>query len=286
MMKGQTLFSFDDATSSYATCWDVNGLTLDGNSTANDVSYQWYVSNVSVGSGFSKYSGSGSTNPSIGITSNSVTRYYKRTRRFTIAGGALDSAESIITIYALPTISGTLSVCKGATRTLTGSGESGTWLSGDNSILTVSSTGVVLGVSDGTTTVTYTDANNCSISVNFTVNDLPTVNAGTDQSICAGNSVALSATYASGTSISWNNNVSNNIAFTPTSTATYTVVGVDGNGCIATDEVQVTLLPLPTISGNTTVCVNSTITLTGSGAPSTTTPWLSSNTNEIGRAHV
>ena len=45
-------------------------------------------------------------------------------------------------------------------------------------MLTISSTGVVTGVSDGTTTVTYTDANSCSISVNFTVNDLPTVSAG------------------------------------------------------------------------------------------------------------
>ncbi len=279
VVKGQTVVTFSDATSTHATCWDASGLTLSGNTTTNDVSYQWYVSNVSSGSGFSKYSGSGATNSSIGITSNSVTRYYKRARRFTNSGGTLDSAVSIVTVHALPTISGTLSVCKGATRTLTGRGEAGTWLSGDNSVLTISSTGVVTGVSDGTTTVTYTDANSCSISINFTVNDLPTVSAGTDQSICTGSSVSLSATYASGTSISWNNSVSNNVAFSPTSTATYTVVGVDGNGCIATDEVQVTVLPLPTISGSSTVCVNATITLTGSGSPSTSTPWVSSSTN-------
>ena len=143
MVKGQTVVTFSDATSTHATCWDASGLTLSGNTTTNDVSYQWYVSNVSSGSGFSKYSGSGATNSSIGITSNSVTRYYKRARRFTNSGGTLDSAVSIVTVHALPTISGTLSVCKGATRTLTGSGESGTWLSGDNSVLTISSTGVV-----------------------------------------------------------------------------------------------------------------------------------------------
>ncbi|MDA9792807.1 Ig-like domain-containing protein, partial [Schleiferiaceae bacterium] len=256
------------------TCWDVSGVTLTGNTNVADLSYQWYVSNVSSGSGFSKYTGSGSTSASIGITSNSVTRYYRRSRVYT-SGSTTDSNIAIITVYALPTISGTLSVCKGLTRTLTGSGESGTW-SSDNASATVSSTGVVTGVSAGTANITYTDGNNCSVTESFTVHPLPTVSAGTDQTTCLGESVSLSATVDAGTSFSWNNSVSNNVAFSPSSTNTYTVVGVDGNGCIATDEVQVTVLPLPTISGGSTVCVGTTITLTGSGSPSTSTPWESS----------
>ena len=279
--SGQTLVTFTDGNGTPTTssqCWDASGITLDGNTSSADLSYQWYVSNVSSGSGFSKYTGSGSTSASIGISSNSVTRYYRRSRIYT-SGSTTDSNIATITIHALPTISGTLSVCKGLTRTLTGSGESGTWVSGDTDILTISSSGVVTGVSDGITTVTYTDGNNCSVTVNFTVNALPTVNAGADQSICLGGSVSLSATVLTGTSFSWNNSVSNNVAFSPASTNTYTVVGVDGNGCIATDEVQVTVLPLPTISGGSTVCVGTTVTLTGSGTPSTSTPWVSSNTN-------
>ena len=276
--SGQTVVTFTDGNGTPTTsskCWDASGITLDGNSSSADLSYQWYVSNVSSGSGFSKYTGSGSTSASIGISSNSVTRYYRRSRIYT-SGSTTDSNIAIITIHALPTISGTLSVCKGLTRTLTGSGESGTWVSGDTDILTISSSGVVTGILGGTTTVTYTDGNNCSVSVNFTVNTLPTVNAGADQAICSGESVSLSATVDAGTSFSWNNSVSNNVAFSPSSTNTYTVVGVDGNGCIATDEVQVTVLPLPTISGGSTVCVGTTVTLTGSGTPSTSTPWESS----------
>ncbi len=46
--------------------------------------------------------------------------------------------------------------------------------------------GVVTGVSAGTTNITYTDGNNCSVTESFTVNDLPTVSAGADQSICLG----------------------------------------------------------------------------------------------------
>jgi uncharacterized protein YjdB len=158
------------------TCWDVSGVTLTGNTSVADLSYQWYVSNVSSGSGFSKYTGSGSTSASIGITSNSVTRYYRRSRVYT-SGSTTDSNIAIITVYALPTISGTLSVCKGLTRTLTGSGESGTW-SSDNASATVSSTGVVTGVSAGTANITYTDGNNCSVTESFTVHPLPTVSAG------------------------------------------------------------------------------------------------------------
>ena len=220
--SGQTVVTFTDGNGTPTTssqCWDASGITLSGNTNSADLSYQWYVSNVSSGSGFSKYTGSGSTSASIVISSNSVTRYYRRSRIYT-SGSTTDSNVAIITIHALPTISGTLSVCKGLTRNLTGSGESGTWASGDTDILTISSSGVVTGVSDGTTTVTYTDGNNCSVSVNFTVNILPTVNAGADQSTCLGESVSLSATVGTGTSFSWNNSVSHNVALSPSSTNT------------------------------------------------------------------
>ena len=278
--SGQTVAPFSDATASHAVCWNVSGITLDGNTTSSDITYQWYVSSASAGSGFSKHTGTGAQSSSLGITSNSVTRYYRRSRVFT-SGSTTDSAISIITLHALPTISGTLSVCEGLTRTLTGSGVSGTWSSGDTDILTISSTGVVTGVGDGTTTITYTDGNYCSVTVNFTVNSLPSVSAGADQSVCTGETVSLSATYNSATtSISWNNSVQNNVAFAPSSTTTYTVVGVDGNGCIATDEVEVTLFLLPIISGGSSVCVDATITLTGSGTPAASNAWVSSNSTK------
>jgi hypothetical protein len=94
-------------------------------------------------------------------------------------------------------------------------------------------------ISTATYTVTGTDANNCTNTdqVTVTVNPLPTVNAGNDQTVCSGTAVTLSGSGAN--TYSWNNSVSNGVAFTPASTTTYTVTGTDVNGCVNTDDVTV-----------------------------------------------
>ena len=70
-----------------------------------------------------------------------------------------------------------------------------------------------------------------------------------------------SVTYA------WDSGVTDGIAFTPTTTATYTVTGTDANGCTATDAVDVTVNALPTVDAGTdqTVCSGTAVTLTASG---------------------
>jgi hypothetical protein len=65
------------------------------------------------------------------------------------------------------------------------------------------------------------------------------VSAGMDQTICAGYPVTLSATGA--ITYAWSNNVTNGVAFNPSTTATYAVSGTDANGCVASDEVLVTV---------------------------------------------
>lgn len=77
----------------------------------------------------------------------------------------------------------------------------------------------------------------------ISVNNLPTVNAGVDQTICAGTSVILAGSGA--TSYTWNNAVVNNTSFVPSTTTTYTVTGTAANGCSATDQVLVTVNPIP-----------------------------------------
>ena len=64
-----------------------------------------------------------------------------------------------------------------------------------------------------------------------------------DQVICAGESIVLYATGA--ITYSWDNNVTNNIPFTPSNTTTYTVTGTGSNGCTAQDAVNVTVNALP-----------------------------------------
>src|SRR5206468_3449659 len=83
-----------------------------------------------------------------------------------------------LTVNALPAITGTLSVCVGSTTQLAGSGTaaaSNPWVSATPAVATVNSTGLVTGVAAGTSVITYTNNNGCSITATVTVNALPTI---------------------------------------------------------------------------------------------------------------
>ena len=82
----------------------------------------------------------------------------------------------------------------------------------------------------------------------ITVNDLPTVDAGSDQTVCNGDNVTLSGSGAS--TYAWDNGVTNNTAFLPTTTTTYTVTGTDANGCQNTDQVTISLTAGNTVTVN------------------------------------
>jgi LysM repeat protein len=123
-----------------------------------------------------------------------------------------------------------------------------------------------------TYTVNATDTNGCigTATYNVTVNSLPSINAGVDQTICAGGSVTLSASGGNTGSYVWSSSINNNQVFTPSTTATYTVTGTDSNGCSNTDQVIVTVNPIPlnptVTSSSITYCQNQSVNaLTASG---------------------
>ncbi len=128
-----------------------------------------------------------------------------------------------------------------------------------------------------TYTVTGTAANGCSSSYTqtVTVNPKPTVSAiaTPDSIICVGNSVTLSGAGAN--TYLWTGGVTNAQAFSPASTATYTVIGTDGNGCantaIKTVIVNSSFNVVPTATA-TTICAGSLTTLSATGA--TTYNWM------------
>src|SRR5690606_9077146 len=62
---------------------------------------------------------------------------------------------------------------------------------------------------------------------------------------CAGEPIVLSGAGAN--TYVWDNGVINGQPFSPTVTTTYTVVGTDINGCQDTDQVTVTVIPIPTV---------------------------------------
>lgn len=111
---------------------------------------------------------------------------------------------------------------------------------------TSQATGTFNNLSAATYNVVVADANGCEATQTVILNttSAPNVNAGADITICAGETVTLTATGA--TTYSWTNGVNNGVAFTPTTTTTYTVTGTDAAGCTNTDVVTVTVVPIPT----------------------------------------
>jgi len=128
-----------------------------------------------------------------------------------------------------------------------------------------------------TTTTYYVQDSTCVASatrkaVLVTVNPLPTVTANANSStVCAGTKVTL--TGGGATSYTWSGGVANGVAFTPTTTTTYTVTGTDGNNCTNIATKKVTVNPLPSV---TTHLNGVTITANQSGA---VYQWLNCNTN-------
>ena len=126
---------------------------------------------------------------------------------------------------------------------------------------------------------TYTYQVNVSNGVGCTNTDaatltvwaLPNVNAGVDQTICNASPVILAGSGA--LSYAWNNSVTNATPFFPSSTATYTVVGTDVNGCQNQDQVVVNVLPQPIVLGglDQTICAGTPIILNASTTSATPT---------------
>ncbi|MCG8576148.1 MAG: T9SS type A sorting domain-containing protein, partial [Flavobacteriales bacterium] len=83
----------------------------------------------------------------------------------------------------------------------------------------------------------------CPFSVDIVVFALPTVDAGMDQDVCEGDSTMLSGT-GTATDWSWDGGITNGVNFMPSAgTTTYTLTGtIDSTGCMATDEVDVTVI--------------------------------------------
>lgn len=109
-----------------------------------------------------------------------------------------------VTVTNLPTITGTSIVCIGSTTQLLGSGTSASsnpWVSATPSVATVSSTGVITGLTAGTSIITFTNSNGCKTSQLVTVNPIlvPSVSiTANNATICAGTNVVLKANPENG----------------------------------------------------------------------------------------
>ncbi len=192
--------------------------------------------------------------------------------------GCSATAQTTVTVNANPiaTASADSSLCAGATLNLiSGGGTNYSW-SGPNSFSSSTQDTSITNVTTaagGLYTVTVADNNGCSATayVNVTVNSLPVAYAGSDTAVCSGRSVNLFA--SGGTIYAWspatglsNASVQNPVA-TPSSTTIYTVTVTNSNSCSATDNVTITVHPLPVANaGNDqSICHGDTAMLSATG---------------------
>ena len=128
--------------------------------------------------------------------------------------------------------------------TITGT-QGGTLTSGPGLSLNPTTGAIDLSNSNiGAYLVTYTTAAAVCPGIatyNLAISPSPDVDAGSDLTVCLGNSVILDASGAS--SYVWSTNTSNGMSYQPpVGINEYIVVGTNGAGCVGTDTLQITVL--------------------------------------------
>ena len=196
------------------------------------------------------------------------------------AGDFWNNAAPVTICEQPAAITGTLSVCGGATTTLSDATSGGTWSSVSPGIGSVSTSGVVTGTSVGSTAISYTTS--CgSVGAVVTVNSVPSSITG-PSSVCTGGTITLNDASSGG---SWSS-ASPTIATASVGgglTSTITGVSTTGGtsvisytfpatGCAASATVTVYPSPGP-IAGTFVLCQGVTTTLTD---PPISGTWTSS----------
>jgi gliding motility-associated-like protein len=188
----------------------------------------------------------------------------------TNVNGCVNSQTASVTVNPLPTVAaltGASTICVGSTTTFESATTGGVWSSSSAAVASVSTSGVVTGVSAGQATITYTVTSGAgcvsSVSADINVNAVPTptITASGATTFCTSGTVTLTA--SAGSSYLWSNGAQTQ-AITVSSTGSYTVAVTNAAGCSATSAATaVTMNALPTvaaITGATNVCIGSTTT--------------------------
>jgi gliding motility-associated-like protein len=170
--------------------------------------------------------------------------------------------------------------CAGGSVNLVASGATNyTWSPG-TSLNTINGPSVT---ANPTVTTIYTISSTNSVgcistkTTQVTVNPTPTITTA-GSTVCAGSTISLTANSLIGSSYNWTgpngfNSVSQNPTITSASnlmSGVYNLTVTSALGCTNTAVANVTViaLPTPSITSNSPVCVNRTLTLVGSGGTS------------------
>lgn len=217
------------------------------------------------GSGASTYTWSGGISDGVSFIPSGTLNY---TVTGTATNGCINTAVVPVGVNPTPTVTANasaLTICPGSSLVLTGGGASSyVWTGGVSDGISFSPTSTdsytvtgTLGTCSNTAVITVTVSNSLVVTANTS-----------STAICAGSNVTLTGGGAS--SYVWTGGVTDGVAFAPTSTNTYTVVG-STETCSNSAVVSVTVNSLPAVLANTsasTVCTGNSVTLSGSGATS------------------
>ncbi|MFT5821148.1 MAG: hypothetical protein ACI8ZM_002397 [Crocinitomix sp.] len=200
--------------------------------------------------------------PAVGITTYTATSDYHSDCSFSVD----------VEVFELPDITIAASdsaICVGDSMILTGEGAD--FYSWDLAMIV---DGEAFFPSEGinTYTLTGTDENGCinTAAIEITVYELPVINIlASSSDICYGESFILSGVDA--VTFEWDMDIEDGEIVTPTGpgTTTYTVIGIDSNGCAGTSSVDITVHDLPEVFATIdtdAICFGFPATLTGSGA--------------------
>jgi len=169
-----------------------------------------------------------------------------------------------ITVIGIPsTITGGSSVCVGGSDTLFNTVTGGTWTSGATGVATIDpSSGILSGLSAGTTLITYSTGCSPQATLSYTVNAQPGAITGASN-LCTGIATTLSNGLGSGTWSSANTAVANinasTGAVTGVASGNTTIIYAVGS-CSSTYPVTVFRTP-SAIIGTLPVCTGSSVTL-------------------------
>ena len=108
----------------------------------------------------------------------------------------------------------------------------------------------------------------------------PDISLSGNFTICKNGSAVIIATGAN--SYTWSNNTTGSVlTVSPANSSTYSVLGVNSNGCTKLTTFSVNVLPLPVIvlTGNFTICANGSAAINATGANSYT--WSNNATGSV-----
>ncbi len=231
---------------------------------------------------YGNWTSSNTSKATINATSGMITAISAGTTLISYSTGCGAMVTKTLTVNAgVAANTGTASVCEGATTTLSNSASGGAWSAADAGIATVgSTTGVVTGVSEGTTSITYSTGGSCNAVTTVTVKATPATISGSS-SVCTGGGTALFSnatlygTWSSSTPSVATINTNSGLAtgmVQGTTRITYTT----GCGTPATTLLTVYTQPA-SITGTASVCASATTALSNSISGGT---WTSSDETE------